>query len=43
MAIHLLPLAKLALMAGKAGTSKSAGTTLARQAVAISTHGKTPR
>lgn len=42
MAIHLLPLAKLALMAGKAGTSKTAGTTLARQAATLSARGTPP-
>ena len=42
MAIHLLPLAKLALMAGKAGTAKSSGATMARQAAAMSARGKTP-
>ncbi len=42
MAVHLLPLAKLALMAGKAGTSKTAGATLAKQAAAISARGQTP-
>jgi hypothetical protein len=42
MAIHLLPLAKLALMAGKAGTSKAAGTAVARQAASIAARGKPP-
>ena len=36
MAIHLLPLAKLALMAGKAGTSKTTGAAMVKQAAAIS-------
>ena len=42
MAIHLLPLAKLALMAGKAATSKSAGATMVQQAAALSARGKPP-
>lgn len=42
MAIHLLPLAKLALMAGKAGTSKTAGAAMAKQAAAISSRGEMP-
>ncbi|WP_419660171.1 uncharacterized protein Dvar_05180 [Desulfosarcina variabilis str. Montpellier] len=42
MAIHLLPLAKLALMAGKTGTAKSAGAAMVKQAAAISSRGKTP-
>jgi hypothetical protein len=42
MAIHLLPFAKLALMAGKAGTSKAAATTLTKQAAAIAAPGRTP-
>ena len=42
MAIHLLPLAKLALMAGKTGTAKSAGAAMVRQAATISSRGKTP-
>ncbi len=42
MAIHLLPLAKLAMMAGKAGTAKTGGAALAKQAAAISARGKTP-
>lgn len=42
MAIHLLPLAKLALMAGKSGTAKTAGAAMVRQAAAISSHGKAP-
>ncbi|BBO70855.1 hypothetical protein DSCA_47850 [Desulfosarcina alkanivorans] len=42
MAIHLLPLAKLALMAGKAGTSKTAGTAMVKQAASISTRGPMP-
>ena len=42
MAIHLLPLAKLALMAGKTGTSKTAGAAMAKQAAAIATRGQMP-
>ena len=42
MAIHLLPLAKLALMAGKSGTAKTAGAAMVRQAAAISSRGKMP-
>jgi hypothetical protein len=42
MAIHFLPLAKLALMAGKAGSSKAAGAAMTKQAAAISASGKTP-
>ena len=42
MAIHLLPLAKLALMSGKAATSKTAGATLVRQAAILSARGKPP-
>ena len=42
MAIHLLPLAKLALMAGKAGTSKTTGAAMVKQAAAISARGQTP-
>jgi hypothetical protein len=42
MAIHLLPLAKLALMAGKTGTTKAAGTTMARQATTIASRGQMP-
>jgi hypothetical protein len=42
MAIHLLPLAKLALMAGKAGTTKTAGAAMVKQAASISARGQTP-
>ena len=42
MAIHLLPFAKLALMAGKAGTSKAAGAGLTKQAAAIAARGPAP-
>ena len=42
MAIHLLPLAKLAFMAGKAGTSKTAGAAIVKQAALISTRAQTP-
>ncbi len=42
MAIHLLPLAKLALMAGKAGTSKTAGAALVKQAATISAGKQVP-
>lgn len=42
MAIHLLPLTKLALMAGKAGTSKTAGAAIAKQAASISARGPMP-
>lgn len=42
MAIHLIPLGKLALMAGKAGTSKAAGATMAKQAAAIAARGQAP-
>jgi len=42
MAIHLLPLAKLALMAGKAGTAKTTGAAMVKQAAAISARGQTP-
>ena len=42
MAIHLLPLGKLALMAGKAGTSKTTGATIVKQAASISARGQTP-
>ena len=42
MAIHLLPLAKLALLAGKAGTAKTTGTAVAKQAAAIATQKQTP-
>ena len=42
MAIHLLPLAKLALMAGKTGTAKSTGAAMVKQAAAISSRGTPP-
>lgn len=42
MAIHLLPLAKLALMAGKAGTSKTASAALVKQAASLSTRKQVP-
>ena len=42
MAIHLLPLAKLALMTGKSGTAKASASALAKQAAAISSHGQAP-
>lgn len=42
MALHLLPFAKLALMAGKAGTSKTAGATIVKQAASISARGPAP-
>ena len=42
MAIHLLPFAKLVLMAGKAGTSKTAGAAMVKQAASISTRGQAP-
>ena len=42
MAVHLLPLAKLALMGAKAGTSKTAGVAIARQAATIAARGPTP-
>ncbi len=42
MAIHLLPLAKLALMTGKTGAAKTTGTALVKQAAAISAQAKTP-
>ena len=42
MAIHLLPLAKLALMAGKAGTSKATGAAMVKQAAALSVHKQAP-
>ena len=41
MALHLIPLAKLALMTGNAGAAKAAPA-LAKQAAAISARGKTP-
>ena len=42
MAIQFLPLAKLALMAGKAGAAKTTGTAMVKQAAAISARGQTP-
>lgn len=42
MAIHLLPLAKLALMAGKAGTSKATGAAMAKQAASLSARKQVP-
>lgn len=42
MALHLLPLAKLALITGKSATAKKTGATLVKQAAAISIRGKTP-
>jgi hypothetical protein len=42
MAIHLLPLAKLALMAGKAGASKAAGAGMVKQAAALSARKPVP-
>ena len=42
MAIHPLHLAKLPMLAGKAGISKTAGATLARQAKAISARCRAP-
>ena len=42
MAIHFLPLAKLALMAGKAGSSRTAGTAIVKQAASISSRGSAP-
>jgi len=42
MAIHLLPLAKLALMAGKAGTSKATGAAMAKQAATVSARKQVP-
>ena len=42
MAIHLLPLAKLALMTGKAGTAKASGAAIMKQAASISAQGQTP-
>lgn len=42
MAIHLLPLAKLALMTGKAGTAKVTGAAIAKQAASISARGPVP-
>ena len=42
MAIHLLPLAKLALMAGKAGTSKATGAAMVKQAAALSARKQAP-
>ena len=42
MAIHLLPLAKLATLAGKAGTSKTAGAAMVKQAAVLSSRGPAP-
>lgn len=42
MAIHLIPLAKLALMAGKAGTAKTAGAAMVRPAAALATRKSVP-
>jgi hypothetical protein len=42
MAIHLLPLAKLSLMAAKSGAAKTTGATIVKQAAAISAQAKTP-
>ncbi len=42
MAIHLLPLAKLAIMAGKAGTAKTSGAAMVKQAAAISARRQMP-
>jgi hypothetical protein len=42
MAIHLLPLAKLALMTGKSGTAKSTASVITKQAAAIASRGQTP-
>lgn len=42
MAIHLLPLAKLALMTGKAGTAKASGAAIMKQAASISAQSQTP-
>ena len=42
MAIHLLPLAKLALMAGKAGTSKATGAAMVKQAASLSARKQVP-
>jgi hypothetical protein len=42
MAIHLLPLAKLALMAGKAGTAKTAGAALVKPAAALAARKSVP-
>lgn len=43
MAFHLIPIAKLALMAGKAGSSKAAGTAVAKNVAAISAKKATPQ
>lgn len=42
MALHFLPLAKLALMAGKAGSSKAAGSAIVKQAASISSRSALP-
>ncbi|MEE4380224.1 MAG: hypothetical protein V2J55_22280 [Candidatus Competibacteraceae bacterium] len=42
MAIHLLPLAKLALMAGKTGTSKATGAAMVKQAASLSARKQVP-
>ena len=42
MAIHLLPLAKLALMTGKVASSKATGATMVKHAAAISARGQAP-
>ena len=42
MAIHLIPLAKLALMAGKAGTAKTAGAAMVRPAAALAARKSVP-
>ena len=42
MAIHLLPLAKLALMAGKAGASKATGAAMVKQAASLSARKQVP-
>jgi hypothetical protein len=42
MAIHLLPLAKLALMAGKAGPSKATGAAMVKQAASLSARKQVP-
>ena len=42
MAIHLLPLIKLALMAGKAGTAKTTAAAMAKPASTLAAHKQTP-
>ena len=42
MAIHMLPLAKLALMAGKAGSSKTVSAAFAKQTAAMASQGQSP-